>query len=229
MHIIRRRNYPKGQGLVELLIAIAVIMTSTIASLGLVIATRTVSGVSKAQILASNLAREGVEVVRGIRDDNWLAIDSGWRDRDEWNAGLFFSLDPNAFDYSAIPMFAPANNLWQLTFGPNDIDDSRTIIYINPSNGRFLQVDNPANLPAGYVATSYRRLLSIYPVCWDTVAHPDDPWNYEERVTSNDADCEDINPNSEQVGVEVHSRVRWIEHGRPHNIEVTDKLFNWKT
>lgn len=64
-----------GQTLLEMVIAIAVITVSTLATTTLIVVTITTGRVSQAQIQAANLAREGVEIVRAIRDSNWLKAD----------------------------------------------------------------------------------------------------------------------------------------------------------
>jgi len=64
-----------GQTLLELILAIGVITTATLATTTLIVSTIYNGRVSALRIAAVNFAREGVEVVRGIRDSNWLKID----------------------------------------------------------------------------------------------------------------------------------------------------------
>ncbi len=69
-------KYRSGQTLLELVIAAGVISTATIAAITLIIRTMTVGQVSESKVEAINYAREGIEVVRMIRDSNWLSIDN---------------------------------------------------------------------------------------------------------------------------------------------------------
>lgn len=62
-----------GQSLIETIIAIAILTSALTAGLGLTIYAFSSFTTSQSQIVASSLAREGVEVVRMMRDSNWLA------------------------------------------------------------------------------------------------------------------------------------------------------------
>lgn len=64
-----------GQTLIETLLATFILTTSLVAGLSVAIYTLTASNVSKTQVIATNLAREGIEVVRMMRDSNWLAAE----------------------------------------------------------------------------------------------------------------------------------------------------------
>ncbi len=75
MTIIRSKNQ-SGQTLIETLVAIFVLTTALVSGLALAIKSLSSSGLSQNQIIASNLAREGIEVVRMMRDTNWLETDA---------------------------------------------------------------------------------------------------------------------------------------------------------
>jgi hypothetical protein len=64
-----------GQTLAETLLATFILTTSLVAGLSLAIYAISASNTSKNQILATNLAREGIEVIRMMRDSNWLAAE----------------------------------------------------------------------------------------------------------------------------------------------------------
>ncbi len=64
-----------GQTLMETIIAIFVLTTALSSGLALMIYAFSNSATSQNEIIASNLAREGADVVRGMRDSNWLASD----------------------------------------------------------------------------------------------------------------------------------------------------------
>lgn len=69
------RHSQSGQTLVETLLATFILTTSLVAGLSLAIYALTSSAVSENQVIASNLAREGIEAVRMMRDSNWLAAE----------------------------------------------------------------------------------------------------------------------------------------------------------
>ena len=69
----------------ELIVVIAIILTSLVGLISLL--SYSINGISpgKNKIIAINLAQEGLEVVRNIRDNNWL---EGKRSSINWNDGL---------------------------------------------------------------------------------------------------------------------------------------------
>jgi len=69
---LRLRNQA-GQSLLETIVAIFILTTAISAGLGVGIFAFSAAGTSQSEVMAANLAREGVEVVRMMRDSNWLA------------------------------------------------------------------------------------------------------------------------------------------------------------
>lgn len=66
------KDYTSGQTLIETVIAIFVILVGVAGALILVFSSTRAGVTAKNRIVAANLAREGIEVVRNIRDTNWL-------------------------------------------------------------------------------------------------------------------------------------------------------------
>ena len=69
-------NNSNGQSLIETIVAIFILTTALSAGVGLAIYAFGSSQVTLNEITATNLAREGVDVVHMMRDSNWLAGDS---------------------------------------------------------------------------------------------------------------------------------------------------------
>lgn len=69
----------KAQGLLETIVAIGVITTGLISVIALVISNLTNERETALRYQAINLAREGVELVRNIRDSNWLNGQDVWQ------------------------------------------------------------------------------------------------------------------------------------------------------
>jgi type II secretory pathway pseudopilin PulG len=65
----------QGQTLIETIVAIFILTTSLTASLALTVYVFANSARSLNEITATNLAKEGVDVIRNIRDTNWLESD----------------------------------------------------------------------------------------------------------------------------------------------------------
>ncbi len=72
----RQLHAEAGQTLIETIVAIFVLTTALVAGVGLAIYAFSISEASQNEIIATNLAREGVEVMRMMRDSNWLASDA---------------------------------------------------------------------------------------------------------------------------------------------------------
>jgi len=105
-----------GQGLLEMVFAIGILLIVVAAILALTTSNIVGQKESEFQIVANNLAREGIEVVRNIRDSNWL---SG----QPWDQGLVGN--------AAIAEFNPANDSWQLDF---DYSPGDELLYFSANN-----------------------------------------------------------------------------------------------
>lgn len=62
----------KGLTLLEVIIAIFLITVGVLGALALITRTISITGISSQKLIASYLAQEGIEIVRNIRDGNWL-------------------------------------------------------------------------------------------------------------------------------------------------------------
>ena len=78
----------KGFTLIEVLAAMFIMMMGTVGVFGLISRTVTFNSSVNSQLVASYLAQEGLELVRNMRDANFLKIHKipGWEG--EWNEGL---------------------------------------------------------------------------------------------------------------------------------------------
>lgn len=65
-------NSRTAQSLLEAIIAIGVILVATISATTLIVTTISAGRNSANKVQAANFAREGIEVVRQIRDSNWM-------------------------------------------------------------------------------------------------------------------------------------------------------------
>lgn len=79
----KKRKVWRGGSLIETVVSLFIIGTASAAAIGLVIMSLNMSKVAEERIIALNLAREGLEAVRSVRDTNWLE-NPGER-RENWN------------------------------------------------------------------------------------------------------------------------------------------------
>lgn len=104
----------KGQGLLETIIAISVVVVGIMGAIVLVNVTlRSTTSTMNRQI-ALNLSWEAIEVAVNIRDSNFLA-------EDPFNAGL-----DGGVDQTAILTFIETSNVWVPDFTPNNLSDEAT-------------------------------------------------------------------------------------------------------
>jgi len=92
--IFKKKN-TKGFTLMEVIVAIFVITAGIVGVLSLVTQTISASIFSKDKLIAAYLAQEGIEIVRNIRDTNWL---QGLG----WNSGLGASVYEAGYNYQSL-------------------------------------------------------------------------------------------------------------------------------
>ena len=95
----------KGFTIIEVLIAVAVITIGVLGILGVIYQTTSYIALSSSRLVAIYLAQEGMEIVRNIRDTNWLnnrSWDEGLNIMGEWEA---------VYDESALTTFQEGRNL----------------------------------------------------------------------------------------------------------------------
>ncbi|MFA6603413.1 MAG: hypothetical protein WCT10_01070 [Patescibacteria group bacterium] len=203
----RRRGF--GQSMIEAIIASGIIATAVSSSLTLVSASVSAEKESESGIIAANLAREGIEIARMVRDSNWLA-------GEEWSLGLAGA----AADRTAIPAFSPADRRWSLDYGAVvAIEDDAAQVYRYVSNsaepaatvGLYVQA---AEQPAGTVVSPFRRLVTTDVLC-DVAGMV--------TILESGVVCA-----GEEIGVRVRSRVQWLSSSRPRRLEIVEQMYNWR-
>ena len=194
--------------MIELLVAIFVIVTGIVAVLALSIITITAARESIMQVEAVNLAREGIEVVRSIRDSNWLSIQAGELSADNWDDGLYLLTD-----YEAVSEFYPVDDpdtseidagKWELNYDAAAEDQRLKIL----TDGTYVHFQYTVGEPTGY----YRNIITL-PICED------------ESVISSGA-CSDSG--QEKIGIKVTSTVTWQEPNRTNTTAVEEDIYNWR-
>jgi len=197
---MRRLNYSaKGQSLLETVFAIGILVAVVSAILALSTSAIHSQQESESQIIANNLAREGIEIVRNTRDSNWLSGQA-------WDTGLVDISGNNS--NQAIAKFIPANspNDWQLDF---DLVTNKDLIYLSPDGVYSQQSGN--NQP-----TIFSRRLIFDNICRDAASGL-------EELTS--LPCAD----KVKVGIKAVCKVSWTERGgRQRFVNLQDLLYDWK-
>lgn len=127
----------KGFTLMELVVAIAVIVIALTTSIALISFSVSSISTGKYRISATILAQEGLEIVRNIRDSNWLkykrAVDN-WRDdlgEGDWRVQYD---QVNLLGFSSAPLRINVNGFYQYDTGDNTLFERKITIEHIDSN-----------------------------------------------------------------------------------------------
>ncbi|MBU2612942.1 type II secretion system GspH family protein [Patescibacteria group bacterium] len=199
-----RRTRLEGQTLVELLIASAVISTGLFAAATLVFSNLALSDRDSDEIVAVNLAREGIEQAKQLRDSNWLA------------ALPFDTFLKNGTDYTATPRWDGGITVSTISFDfdPDAMTDALTVVRTSAFGGspEFLtQVDVSAP------ATPFRRLLTFHPIC-ELVGGGLSYLN----------DGQSCAVGEQKIGIRVESRISWTRKANTFERAIYEDIFDWR-
>ncbi|MBU0598593.1 hypothetical protein KKF61_06435 [Patescibacteria group bacterium] len=200
MNIIRNN---KGQSLLEVIFALFILITGLVATIALIVTSINAGRESINKLVGASLSREGIEIVRNIRDSNWIDPDSGV----SWDDGL-------TGDNTAIPVIDGSSDII-LDFAVNDFTDF-TKIFLN--NGQYVQGGT-----ASGEQTRFYRLIYINELCQDDTGA-------EEIVPlSSSNDClTEFGGTYSQVGIRVVSEVRWPSAMSNKKLIIEDRFYNWQ-
>lgn len=190
-----------GFGMIELLVTIIILSIGIFSLISLMGKLVQADRFNTIDLISLNLAREGVEVVRNIRDSNWL---SG----QPWETSL-----AQGNDYTAILKFDDATEQWSLDFSIDDISGEEVRLYIDPVTHLYSHNESGET-------TSYKRLLVLDPVCYDDVTQ-------QKHVRESGTFCLG---NEQKIGIRVTSWVRWQDVGASNfrDKKIVNTIFNWR-
>lgn len=198
------KKAPGGQSFIEAMVAITVIVTSIASALALVQSSITATRVGGTQIVAANLAREGVEVIRSLRDSNWLKSQS-------FQVGL---VDPGG-NKTARPLLDLENGSWTASFASTALSSPNATVYLTTS-GAYVQADAP---PTGATISLYSRVVTLQHVCRDVTSGV-------ERLVGGSGTCL---ASELLVGLAVSSSVRYRNiGGQFRTLTIEERLYDWR-
>lgn len=198
------RKDRRGQSFIEAMVALTIIVSSVTSSLALVQSSLTSTRISGSQVIAANLAREGIEVVRSLRDSNWLAGQS-------FQVGLVLGGVK-----SARPFLDTANGTWSMDISSVDIDDDEARLYLL-SNGTYVHADIQ---PTGSSVSQYRRVLTLNHICRKSSGAG------IERIVTGTGTCDGT---EDLVGLSVDALVSFIgQSGNRRNVMVQERFYDWR-
>lgn len=144
-------SYNKGFTLVETIVAL-VIITVAMGPV-FILATSAVNVASRIEhnLIAANLAQEGIEVARSIRDTNWLngaAFDNNlpagtWRVQWDTTGGGLTAVGPN-------PVLKKNNGLYNYSVGTDTVF-RRTLTISKPNSGELVLISSVTWIERGNI------------------------------------------------------------------------------
>lgn len=191
-----------AQTFIELIAATFILAVGLVGVLGLATANVRNQTIGSIRLVASNLAREGIEIARNVRDTNWIKIE-------QWDSGLVGDQDRCAVLNNSMDGF-------RFVASCGDENAIFTDLYrvYQQADGRFVQLGNPGE---GAARTPYFRRIRFDPICQDTGTKAE-----QIRQT---IDCAGA---GEKIGIHVTSETGWLGGGGSQSTTVVEQLYNWR-
>ena len=195
-------RFQSGFTLLETVVALAVILAAVTGPVSLITRGLFTFSFSKNKIIASNLAQEGLEIVRLVRENN-VACDTVngpavW----QWNR------DPEGGMLTRARAGVDAASFTTIRCGSATIATPRLSV---SCSGPLLYETDP--LLENFGAYGYRSgIATIFSRCVDITSPPDSP----------DGDI----PASAQM--DVIATVKWNERGAERSVVLRERLYDWR-
>ena len=205
----------KAYTLVEILVGFFIILMGLVGYLSLTIKTLALEPIGKNKLIASQLAQEGIEIVRNIRDTNWINGESFDR-----------AINGNALDYSMVlnndTSIADIESIPADYYNPDNWLDSDTVLHYDSSSKSYLHdLTSMINNPTGF-----KRIIHVNPICDCPI-----PTGCCTGSGSGEYICPDTSQcpgaGQDKIGIQIRSIVQWKEHSRRHEVEVVSQIFDW--
>ena len=184
-----KKQKKNGFSLLEVLVAITVLTVGLVGVVGLINYNISISRTSPEKIIAVNLAQEGIEVVRNIRDSNWLAGNAFDTDIEGDKVYVLEVSNANGL---------PSDGYKLRDGGVNNIDIDKYQVLYDTVDGFYAQKAPPGLRPDDWErpASDIHRLIEITEIDIDGI-------NYYLAVKSN-VKWYDRSGNSHTVTLEDH-------------------------
>lgn len=197
----KRANAP-AQTLIELISATFILAVGLVGVLGLTTANVRNQTIGSIRLVASNLAREGIELARNVRDTNWVKIE-------QWDAGLFGDQDSCSVLNDSMDGFRFVDSCGD----ENAVFTEPYRIY-QQTDGRFVQLEDPGE---DVTRTPYFRRIRFNPICQDK--------NTKAEKIVKSIGCTGTD---EKIGIHILSETGWQGAGGSQSTTIVEQLYNWR-
>lgn len=141
-----KQDSNQGFTLISVLMAVVMLASIAVVVSGLIGRAEKLSGVGREKFIATNIAREGIELVQVMRDTNWF----GTEDRTRWMDNSLCT--QNGVGQGDVRQFTLDTSRVRNSDGVGDIRDS--LLYINPTSAEWTHT-------ASSQVTPYSRAITI--------------------------------------------------------------------
>jgi len=189
----------QGQGFMEVIVAIAIMLIGIVAILILTSYNLTAANYGEKRLIASNLAREALEAVRNMRDSNWLA-------NDPWD-------DDFDFDGDAAPAYFIVDFVADETGGSYSLAPAAEIATCGPACKLYLHTSTFNHEEEGGTDSGFSRNIEVRDICTNDLDVVDQACSGQ----------------SDRVGLAVTAKVQWrAGNGDIRQVVIEDRLFAWR-
>lgn len=108
----------KWFSIIEILVWIFIFSIGLVSVMVLIISTGNMNSYSKNSIIASNLARESLEIVKNVRDTNYLKLTNWnklpWNDfNSKFSTGVYYKVENDFLDKNKLAKFDVITDFWE--------------------------------------------------------------------------------------------------------------------
>ena len=216
----KRQKNDAGFTLIEVIIALAVIVTGLVGALVLATSNYRASRDNISRVFAANLARSAVEAVRNTRDTNWLRSD----------LNILAGTTPYTWDRFAGVSGASVAPAFIVGQGTPDTYSFTKVDVPDPFSSGCQRLDYMCSclkmagdlcalsfgIPVGYgYNESLHRLVVLQDICWNDTNDVESTREYGLSCATGDV----------KIGVLVTGIVKY---GSSQMVTVKEKLYNWR-
>src|SRR3989344_271773 len=195
-------RFQSGFTLLETVVALAVILAAVVGSVSLITRGLFTFSFSKNKVIASNLAQEGLEIVRLVRENNVACDTQNGPATWQWNR------DPEGGILTRVRAGVDMESFTTISCGTAIISTPRLSV---SCSGPLLYENDP--LLDNYGMYGYRSgIQTAFSRCIDITSPPD----------AHDSDI----PASAQM--DVISTVTWNERGVERRVVLRERLYDWR-
>lgn len=204
-----------GQTLVELIAASFVLAVGLVGVLALTTANVRNQTIGNIRLVGSNLAREGIELARNIRDTNWIQTlpwDQGLIDSEEISRCAVVGETIADFRFVSSDACTTEQSLFTGTF----------LVY--RLNDQLVQIAAP---PREAVRTQYYRRIRFDPICLNKTEADlidGDLTDAQESLPALGTGC----GANLKAGIKITSEVGWLGGSGRQMAVVVEHIYNWR-